>query len=241
MTEAEWLAAMSPMPMLQFLSAGASERKRRLFACACCYRIWSRLVDERSRAAVETCEGYADGQTTDESLRSAHLDSGHAFAEAQWAAESDVETTPAKAAIRLGCGADFSAEWTADWSAATAGVTAREGGHGSHELAPDEVWEQYNPAYLAAETEEAGTQASLLRDIFGNPFRPVAFSPDWRTDTVVSLAKQMYESRDFGAMPILADALQDAGCDSADILDHCRGPGPHVRGCWVVDLVLGKE
>ena len=84
-------------------------------------------------------------------------------------------------------------------------------------------------------------QTGLIRDIFGNPFRPVAFSPAWRTDTVVSLARQMYESHEFGAMPILADALQDAGCDDDDILNHCRGPGPHVRGCWVVDLVLGKE
>ncbi|WP_232069622.1 hypothetical protein [Gemmata massiliana] len=83
-------------------------------------------------------------------------------------------------------------------------------------------------------------QANLLRDIFGNPFRPAAFSPSWRTSTVIALAAQMYESRDFGAMPILADALQDAGCDSADVLDHCRGEGPHVRGCWLVDLVLGK-
>jgi len=83
--------------------------------------------------------------------------------------------------------------------------------------------------------------APLIRDIFGNPFRPVAFSPDWRTSTAVAIARQMYDSRDFSAMPILADALQDAGCDNADILDHCRGPVPHVRGCWVVDLVLGKE
>ncbi|MBA4188070.1 MAG: hypothetical protein C0467_08625 [Planctomycetaceae bacterium] len=66
------------------------------------------------------------------------------------------------------------------------------------------------------------------------------FAPEWRTDTVVSLAKHIYESRDFGAMPILADALQDAGCEQADILTHCRGNGPHVRGCWVVDLVLEK-
>ena len=82
---------------------------------------------------------------------------------------------------------------------------------------------------------------TILRDIFGNPFRPVSFEPERRTSTVVSLAKSMYESRDFSAMPILSDALQNAGCEHADILDHCRGSGPHVRGCWVVDLVLGKS
>ena len=81
----------------------------------------------------------------------------------------------------------------------------------------------------------------LLRCLFGNPFRPVTFSPAWRTATAVSLARRMSEARDFSAMPILADALQDAGCDSDEVLTHCRGPGPHVRGCWIVDLVLGKE
>ena len=83
---------------------------------------------------------------------------------------------------------------------------------------------------------------TLVRCIFGNPFRPVTFSPEWRTDTTMSLARTMYEAREFSAMPILADALQDAGCDNEDILDHCRNVvQPHVRGCWVVDLVLGKE
>jgi hypothetical protein len=82
---------------------------------------------------------------------------------------------------------------------------------------------------------------AIVREIFGNPFRPVKFDAAWRTDTAVALAEQMYESRDFGAMPILADALQDAGCEDEQLLGHCRGPGPHVRGCWVVDLVLGKE
>jgi hypothetical protein len=91
---------------------------------------------------------------------------------------------------------------------------------------------------LASEQIE---QSRLLRDVFGNPFRPVTFSQDWRTSTAIALAQQVYDSRDFSTMPILADALQDADCDNADILDHCRGPGPHVRGCWVVDLVLGKE
>jgi hypothetical protein len=100
-------------------------------------------------------------------------------------------------------------------------------------------------AIAAGGTDGAGElahQCGIIRDIFGNPFhkRP-KFDTRWRTETVLALARQMYESRDFTAMPILADALQDAECDNADILDHCRGPGPHVRGCWVVDLVLGKE
>jgi hypothetical protein len=80
----------------------------------------------------------------------------------------------------------------------------------------------------------------LLRDIFGDPLRPVAFDPAWRNRTTMALARVMYDTRDFTAMPILADALQDAGCEHADILDHCRGDSPHVRGCWVVDLVRGK-
>ncbi len=84
-------------------------------------------------------------------------------------------------------------------------------------------------------------QLHFLRDIFGNPFRPMAFSPLWRTSAAVAIASQMYESRDFSAMASLANALQDAGCDNVEVLDHCRGSGPHVRGCWVVDLVLGKE
>jgi hypothetical protein len=91
-----------------------------------------------------------------------------------------------------------------------------------------------------AKDAECRAQAALLRDIFGNPFRPIAIDPSWLTSTVTALARQMYESRDFGPMPILADALQDSGCENSDVLTHCRGDGPHVRGCWVVDLILGK-
>ena len=81
----------------------------------------------------------------------------------------------------------------------------------------------------------------LLREIVGNPFRTTSFSLSWRTSDVMMLAQRIYDERDFGAMPILADALQDAGCDSGDILDHCRDTSAtHVRGCWVLDLVLGK-
>ena len=82
--------------------------------------------------------------------------------------------------------------------------------------------------------------AAFVHDIFGNPFRPVSFNPSWATPTATALAARMYESRDFGALPILADALQDAGCEHPDVLDHCRNDPVHVRGCWVVDLLLGK-
>jgi hypothetical protein len=96
------------------------------------------------------------------------------------------------------------------------------------------------PAHRSNEVERAA-QCALIRDIFGNPFRPVALSPEWRTDTAVTLTRQMYESRDFSDMPILADTLEEGGCDSADTLDHCRGAGPHVRGCCVVDQLSGKS
>lgn len=83
--------------------------------------------------------------------------------------------------------------------------------------------------------------AVWLRDIFGNPFRPASLDPDWLTATVVSLAQSIYDDRAFDRMPALADALEEAGCTNASILEHCRGPGPHVKGCWALDLVLAKE
>lgn len=86
-----------------------------------------------------------------------------------------------------------------------------------------------------------GGYVHRLHDIFGNPFHPVTVDPHWRTDTAVALATGIYAGRAFDRMPILADALEEAGCDNADMLAHCRSDGPHVRGCWVVDLVLGRE
>ncbi|QEG31500.1 hypothetical protein GobsT_63220 [Gemmata obscuriglobus] len=88
---------------------------------------------------------------------------------------------------------------------------------------------------------EKAALAVLVRDIFGNPFRPVIVNPSWLTSNVVALATGIYADRAFDRMPILADALQDAGCDNADILTHCRSEAPHVRGCWVIDLLLGRE
>ena len=95
---------------------------------------------------------------------------------------------------------------------------------------------------MVAGRAEATSQAHLIGCIFGNPFRPVAFDPQWLTSTVTQLAHGIYADLAFDRMPILADALQEAGCDNDDILNHCRDPkGIHARGCWVIDRILGKE
>jgi hypothetical protein len=228
MTEAEWLAATNPRMLLEYVKRRASKRKPRLFSVACCRRIWPLIADDRSRAAVQVAERFADGQATSEELHAAEAE-----AESIWL--KDPLDEAAMACFHV-C-----SKQVAGLYAAVSTVVAIW----SHRLG--EARKQGNPipdgmAYTQPikEAEEA-EQCRLLRDIFGNPFRRVKCFPEWRTSTAVELATQMYESREFSAMPILADALQDAGCDNEDVLAHCRGPGPHVRGCWVVDLVLGKE
>jgi len=104
-------------------------------------------------------------------------------------------------------------------------------------------WASNHPSDVAFDAE-CVEQAVLLRDIIGNPFRSFAVDSSWlswRDSTIPKLAQAIYDERAFDLLPILADALEDAGCDNADILNHCRQPGEHVRGCWVVDLLLGKE
>lgn len=101
------------------------------------------------------------------------------------------------------------------------------------------VWQQdESEVHMLAERKQ---QAELVRDLFGNPFRLCACDSSWSTSTVLALASGIYEEKAFDRMPILADALQDAGCENDAILDHCRGPGTHVRGCWVLDLLLSRN
>lgn len=119
-------------------------------------------------------------------------------------------------------------DYTLAWGDAARIVGAAAGPEGSE-------------AYAAAYRREEARHADCIRDIFGNPFRPVAADPSWATPSVVRLAQSIYDGRAFARMPKLADALERAGCTHADVLDHCRGPGPHVRGCWVVDLLLSKR
>jgi hypothetical protein len=118
---------------------------------------------------------------------------------------------------------------------------------GESEVALQHVFETgcalglFGSSYNGWVSSIAQTRIGSLRDVFGNPFRPVTVNPTWQTATVVSLAQAIYDERAFDRMPILADALEDAGCTNADVLNHCRQPGEHVRGCWVVDLLLGKQ
>lgn len=223
MTEAEWEASNSPRGMIYaFMGGGLGDRKLRLFACACCHRIWHLLTDPRSRRAVEASEQYADEIGSLELLLHTHQEA--------WKAQEIAERGEAKQAAMA---AYYGSYPRMNWD--TAETTARDAVYALRPQATP------TPEERAVSNSERRAQCDLLRDIFGNPFRPTDFSPDWRTDTAVALAHTMYESREFSAMTILADALQDAGCDNLDVLSHCRGAGPHVRGCWVVDLVLGKE
>ena len=122
----------------------------------------------------------------------------------------------------------------------------RMDGYGEASAAHDAiatVVEGDSPAYLVCRDPYVPGAADIIRDIAGNPFRAVPFDPAWLTrngGVVRTMAAAVYENRTFGDMPILADALEDAGCDSGDVLDHCRGGGEHQRGCWVLDLLLGR-
>lgn len=134
---------------------------------------------------------------------------------------------------------DFRELWDGTFKEHSRGA---EGAHLACMAAHYQIWAAAKDGWPRVANGElvpnAPEKAQLIRDVFGNPFRKVVFGKTWRTDTSVAFARQMYESRDFSTMPILADALQDAGCDNDDILHHCRGPNNHVRGCWVVDLIL---
>jgi hypothetical protein len=205
MTEAEWLTATDPAPMLEFLDSTASDRRKRLFGIAWCRNEWHLLADERSRQAVDIAEKYAEGEVTD-----VVLDAGYDAAY-EAAYELDMEGLGPR-------------HHSALYSAAN--ITARK---------------VSMPALLAFETSAVAFQMRIVRDIFGNPFRLIILNPSWLTSTVLTLATGIYEEKAFDRMPILADALQDAGCDNEEILQHCRQPGEHVRGCYLIDLILGKE
>jgi hypothetical protein len=186
-----------------------------LFNCACCRRVWERMP-EGGRAYVEAAERYALGTGLKKDL-----------GPLRGAVNAAVAKVPTFSDHRPWCAALAASAVTnttryCAWNAARAvGQVGR-----------------------VAHRRERLAQADLLREVFGNPFRPVAVEPawlKWNGGAVAEMAHAVLADGRLSDLPILADALEEAGCSNADLLNHFRGPGPHVRGCWAVDLLLGKE
>jgi hypothetical protein len=241
MTELEWLAATDPEPMLAFLVGRqqggvrheyASERKLRLFAVAYCRTVWNLIFNDRNRRAIEVAERHAESEATDTELAAAESEATDAgFA----AALSNSEKA---SRARVGLGFDVPEEMGTIAIPVTntnAGVAASWLMHVMEGISPD----------------GAPGRAALLRCVFGVlPFRKTYLNPTlvtWTNGTVQRMAQVAYDERhlpsgtlDPSRLALLADALEDAGCTDPELLAHLRSPLPHCRGCWAVDLVLGK-
>jgi hypothetical protein len=216
MTEEQWFASADAAQLIRACPKKISPRKLRLFMANWFRLNWDTVRVPAVRKAVELAEQYVDGNASKKNL------------ERMYDVLRDTRGGGATDSLLV--------VWPGDDQMAEAAIQfAQMLGAGRYmPWATDE--------FKASHRSKMILLANFLRDIVGNPFRPVAFAREWRTSTAVAIAKVMYDSRNFTPMPILADALQDVGCDSDDILDHCRyAHATHVRGCWVVDLVLGKS
>jgi hypothetical protein len=256
MTESEWLTCEEASAMLSFASKpprwspvpgwwfGTNcGRKMRLFAAACVRRFWP-VLEGADKAVVLASERYADGLERDgELIHGLHaawsartaLDAALEAAGDAWRAAADPIMQSAHEATACSLNrvleASRAAASVADRTAIVAAQSAA-----SHALGAVEE---------SARADLEREQAALLRDIVGPlPFRPLTIAPHllaWYDGTVPKLAQGIYDDRAFDRLPILADALEEAGCVDDALLSHLRGPGPHVRGCWALDLILGKE
>jgi hypothetical protein len=206
MTEAEWLGCDEPWVMLEFLRGKASDRKLRLFACACCREVWESLCVERCRRAVEIAEQYADGQVGEQVLARAHAlacNSAHGYS--QRMAWSKIRN----------CDGPQDQEGRLLFATVAA-----------HVHTPFLIGRL---RWVALDSELRSLSPKFLHCIFGHLFHPVMHGA-WITPAAVSVARDCCDRRDFAALPILADLLEEAGCPEQSVLDHCRQPGPHVRG-----------
>lgn len=236
MTEAEWLHADKPPGLLLGVLQGnfrrqITDRRLRLFICGCVRQLPEHLWQDDFSSLVDYAESFADGSIS--------LDDVNAFRGRGEPRHSDDRSTRFKQCLQERLLAGRKLLWTMAAAQATDVVAFRGRftlGRGGNLSSILRAQSQSQPMM-----EGRRFISSIVRDIFGNPFRLVPVSPSWLTSTVVALATGMYQERAFDRMPILADALQDAGCDNEDILSHCRSEGPHVRGCWVVDLLTGRK
>jgi hypothetical protein len=211
-TEDEFNRCTDPQKMLAFLRGRVSDRKLRLFAVACCRRFPALFSDEPSRNALDLLERFSDGRA----------DAGE-FWSSMRGMEAEIGGERASQALVM----VVPAWWRIMMAVRQANLEV--------------------VARLAAELTrkarkgEPFVQSQFVRDIFGPlPFHPVALDPVWQTPRVVALAQAVYDEQAFDGLPVLADALEEAGCTDQDVLGHCRGPGPHTKGCWVVDALLGR-
>jgi hypothetical protein len=255
--EAAWFSCTDPRAMCVLLRGKERGRKYRLFASACCRRVAHLLTDERSHHALDVFESFLDGELTLKEFSFGEREAADACAAQARIAAADESSRGVAEADRVRL---FACMFAAQAVTACFGnVTSVPAdccgalrGYGTAGLMDDT---QLRETGDGIETTERAAQSALLRDVFGNPFNPIALDPVWRSSAVVSRARTMYASRDFSAMPDLAEELLDAGCENERILNHCRYSTPqaaepatgrstrdcpHVRGCWVVDQILGK-
>jgi hypothetical protein len=244
MTEAEWQNADDPRKMLDHLRDQAlfrtrwqgwvqvrrwrtSERKLRLFACACCRRFSPDVLGPELEAVVRLAERQAEGEVEFTAVENALAHAERACR--RQGDEGDARVADWRLVGAVACLARRDVnEAVVAWEA-----IGRLFGPGSPSS-------DFTPQALA---EFAG-QAALLREVVGNPFAPPQRDPAWlaaNDQAVARIARGIQAERAFGDLPVLADALEEAGCADRSVLGHCRGPGPHAPGCWVVDWVLNRE
>jgi hypothetical protein len=260
MTEADWLAATNPDALFDFLGHKLTDRKARLFSVACCRRIWELMSEERCRRLVEVGVPLGCKDLPSLSLRSLR----NAVEAAERAA--DEPGNPARLQVIADAAFAFqyasqyyAACYTESWgpvdhdlmatgsaaiaASAAATASAQYFGHRGAALQAARAVARYRGSldWGEVDPQERVAQCVLVREIFGNPFRPVVVLPEWRTEVVVGIATTAYAERSYEGLPILADALVDAGCDEELILGHCLGNDPHTRGCWVLDLLLDRK
>jgi hypothetical protein len=235
-TEAEWQACADPDALLEHLHGRLSERKLRLFACACCGPAWERVSAASCRDAVAVALRFADGQATAEELKAAHVTAQNGkplFHDANWAAAwtaapsaeraaSQAALEAAQALARLRCEAAKSNAWGAVRSGATEADRA-------------EAWSRFEVATAEALAEERAWQAELLCELTGDPFRPAA-APEGLPAAVRQLAEALYAGED--CTFALHDALEEAG--HGELAEHFLS-ADHPRGCWALDALLGRS
>jgi hypothetical protein len=252
MTEEQWDECANPQEMVTFLLEGGrlSGRKARLFAAACCRRVWHHLSDPRSREAVEVVERFADGLASEEHRQRAEQEADAAVVQNSHAEGEQDFSSMCNPCYYSGVAAFWATRLAPDHAMLGASTRATAAA-GRRAIAEASDAADLREIRAVAEQKEFEVQRHLSRCIFGSPSCPQPpFSPSllaWSDGLVVKLAEAAYQERslpsgelDRDRLAVLADALEEVGADDL-LLGHLRGPGPHVRGCFVTDMLTGRE